>query len=56
VTGKEDIYELAHEHVRKTLSTYFPEYISPEADRRIREFFPIRLAAEDMWAGNGRWN
>jgi len=55
VTGKEDIYELAHEKVKKTLSSHYPEYIDPAADRRIRENFPIRLAREDMRAGNGRW-
>ena len=55
VTGKEDIYELAHEKVKKTLASYYPEYIDPAADRRIRDNFPIRLAREDMRAGNGRW-
>ena len=55
VTGKEDVYRLAHEKVKKTLSTYYPEYISPQADRRIRDRFPIRLAPEEMQAGNGRW-
>ena len=56
VSGKEDIYQLAHEKVKSTLSTYFPEYISAAADRRIRDRFPIRLAPEDMRAGNGRWS
>jgi trimethylamine--corrinoid protein Co-methyltransferase len=56
VTGKQDIYELAHEKVRKTLSSYFPDYIDPQADARIRENFPIRLAPEEMQPGNGRWN
>jgi trimethylamine--corrinoid protein Co-methyltransferase len=55
VSGKEDIYELAHEKVKKTLSGYYPEYIEPAADRRIRDNFPIRLAPDDMRAGNGRW-
>lgn len=55
VSGKEDIYELAHEKVKKTLASYFPDYIEPAADRRIRDNFPIRLAPEDMRAGNGRW-
>ena len=56
VTGKEDIYQLAHEKVKSTLSTHFPEYISAAADRRIRDRFPIRLAPQDMRAGNGRWS
>jgi trimethylamine--corrinoid protein Co-methyltransferase len=55
VTGKEDIYRLAHEKVKKTLSSHYPEYIDPAADRRIRDNFPIRLEPEDMRAGNGRW-
>jgi trimethylamine--corrinoid protein Co-methyltransferase len=55
LTGKEDVYQLAHEKVKKTLSTYYPEYISPQADRRIRDRFPIRLVPEEMQAGNGRW-
>jgi len=55
VTGKQDIYELAHEKVRSTLSEYYPEYIAPEVDARIRDRFPIRLTAEDMRPGNGRW-
>ena len=55
VTGKQDIYELAHEKVRSMLSEYYPEYIAPEVDARIRDRFPIRLTAEDMRPGNGRW-
>ena len=55
VSGKEDIYELAHEKVKKVLSSYYPEYIDPAADTRIRDNFPIRLARENMRAGNGRW-
>jgi trimethylamine--corrinoid protein Co-methyltransferase len=55
VSGKEDIYELAHEKVKKILSSYYPEYIDPAADTRIRDNFPIRLTREDMRAGNGRW-
>jgi len=56
VTGKEDIYELAHVKARQTLSNYYPDYISPQADARIREHFPIRLSPEDMRPGNGRWD
>ena len=54
-SGKEDIYKLAHERVRKTLSSHYPEYIKPEADARIRSQFPIRLQSSDMKPGNGRW-
>jgi trimethylamine--corrinoid protein Co-methyltransferase len=56
VTGKEDIYELAHVKVSQTLSTYYPDFISSKADRRIREHFPIRLSLQDMRPGNGRWD
>jgi trimethylamine---corrinoid protein Co-methyltransferase len=55
VTGKEDVSELAHQKVKQILSTHYPEYIEPDADRRIRDRFPIRLAHEDMRPGNGRW-
>ena len=55
VTGKEEIGELAHQKVKKVLSSHYPEYISGAADRRIRQNFPIRLEPEDMRAGNGRW-
>lgn len=56
LTGKQDIYELAHEQARQTLSSYYPDYISREADRKIRDKFPIRLSTEDMRPGNGRWD
>jgi trimethylamine--corrinoid protein Co-methyltransferase len=54
-SGKQDIYELAHRNVKKTLSSHYPEYINPDADMRIRDKFPIRLAPGDMRSGNGRW-
>ena len=55
VTGKEDVYQLAHEKVKQILSGYYPDYMSPAADQRIRDNFPIRLARMDMQAANGRW-
>jgi trimethylamine--corrinoid protein Co-methyltransferase len=55
VSGKEDIYELASRKVKTMLSDYYPEYIPPEADQRIREHFPIKLETADMRPGNGRW-
>jgi trimethylamine--corrinoid protein Co-methyltransferase len=54
-TGKEDVSELAHRKVKQILSSHYPEYIGKAADQRIRDRFPIRLAPEDMRAGNGRW-
>ncbi len=53
--GKETVYDLAHEQVKKLLANYYPEYITPEADARIREKFPIKLDPKDMQPGNGRW-
>jgi trimethylamine--corrinoid protein Co-methyltransferase len=54
-TGKQDIYQAAHEKVKEMLADHYPEYIDREADARIREQFPIKLRPEDMRAGNGRW-
>jgi trimethylamine--corrinoid protein Co-methyltransferase len=54
-TGSRDIYQLAHERVKEMLADHYPEYIDPKADARIRERFPIKLNAQDMRAGNGRW-
>ena len=54
-TGRENIYELAHERVKQILSSHYPERIDPQADARIRERFPIRLDRADMRPGNGRW-
>jgi trimethylamine--corrinoid protein Co-methyltransferase len=54
-TGKEDIYELAHHRVKKMLSNYYPEYIDPKVDAKIRERYPIKLRPEDKRPGNGRW-
>jgi len=53
--GSVTIYEQAHERVTTMLRDYYPVYIDPEADKRIREHFPIRLQPQDMRAGNGRW-
>jgi trimethylamine--corrinoid protein Co-methyltransferase len=53
--GSPDIRTLAGRRVRELLSTHYPEYIDPAVDRRIRERFDIRLPAESMRAGSGRW-
>jgi trimethylamine--corrinoid protein Co-methyltransferase len=54
-SGKEDIYQLAHRKVKKTLSQHYPKYINTKADERIRSTFPIKINYEDMSSGNGRW-
>jgi trimethylamine--corrinoid protein Co-methyltransferase len=53
--GCKTLYEQAHERVGEMLADYYPDYIDPEADKRIRDHFPIRLRPEDMQPGNGRW-
>lgn len=53
--GCKTLYEQAHERVGEMLKDYYPTYIHPDADKRIRDKFPIRLRPEDMRAGNGRW-
>jgi trimethylamine--corrinoid protein Co-methyltransferase len=53
--GAKDIHEVARLRVRETLSRHYPVYIDPKIDAEIRSRFPIRLRAEDMRAGNGRW-
>jgi trimethylamine--corrinoid protein Co-methyltransferase len=54
-SGKEDIYELAHRKVKKTLSNHYPKYINAKADERMRSQFPIKINYADMNPGNGRW-
>jgi trimethylamine--corrinoid protein Co-methyltransferase len=53
--GSRDIREVAADRVRDILSTHYPVYIDPGVDRKIRDRFPIRLNAETMRAGSGRW-
>ncbi len=53
--GHPTIYDHAHKRVHEILSEYYPTYIPPDADARIRERFPIKLRPEDMKPGNGRW-
>ncbi len=53
--GANDIRKVARERARGLLATHYPEYITPEADEKIRERFPIRLPREAMRAAGGRW-
>jgi trimethylamine--corrinoid protein Co-methyltransferase len=53
--GRKTLYEKAHERVGEMLANYYPQYIDPSADARIREHFPIQLDPVDMQPGNGRW-
>jgi trimethylamine--corrinoid protein Co-methyltransferase len=53
--GSLDIRERARARVVEILSAHYPSYIDPAVDAKIRDAFDIRLAAEDMQPGNGRW-
>ena len=53
--GSLDIMARAEASAREVLSRHYPEYIDAAADAAIRAKFPIRLAAEEMRAGNPRW-
>ncbi len=53
--GSLDIREQAAARVIEIMSSHYPEYIDAEIDKKIRDRFPIRLQAEDMKPGNGRW-
>ncbi len=53
--GSRTLYEQAHDRVGEMLADYYPRYIDSEADKRIRDKFPIRLRPDDMKPGNGRW-
>ena len=46
--GSKTLYDQAHERVGDMLASYYPTYIDPAADKRIRDRFPIRLQPEDM--------
>jgi hypothetical protein len=41
--------------VAEVLSSHYPDYIDAKTDATIRERFPIRLPAEAMGPGSGRW-
>ncbi|MCP3673147.1 MAG: trimethylamine methyltransferase [Gammaproteobacteria bacterium] len=54
-SGHQTLYEQAHSRVGEMLKNYYPEYIEPKIDSKIREKFPIKLQPEAMRPGNGRW-
>ncbi len=54
-SGHRTLYEQAHIRVEELMRDYYPQYIDPEADARIRANFPIKLDLKDMQPGNGRW-
>ncbi|MBT4888156.1 MAG: trimethylamine methyltransferase [Rhodospirillales bacterium] len=52
--GSVDMLENARVQAKAILSTHYPDYIGPEADRKIRERFPIHLPKEAMKVSE-RW-
>jgi trimethylamine--corrinoid protein Co-methyltransferase len=53
--GRESLYDQAHTRLQTMLADYYPIYIDPAIDAKIRDRFPIKLDPKDMRAGNGRW-
>jgi trimethylamine--corrinoid protein Co-methyltransferase len=53
--GALDIRVRAREQARHILASHFPENIPPDADRNLRERFPIRLPREVMRPGTRTW-
>jgi trimethylamine--corrinoid protein Co-methyltransferase len=53
--GAQDIRERARANVEQILSTYYPNYIDPAVDAKIRDAYNIVLDPEAMKPGNGRW-
>jgi trimethylamine--corrinoid protein Co-methyltransferase len=53
--GSKDILDSARSEAKRRLATHYPASIDVKADAAIRDRFPIRIAASDMRAGNGRW-
>ncbi len=53
--GRLDLLERSRIASREILSTHYPNYFSSQADAKIRDQFPIRIAAADMSPESGRW-
>jgi len=53
--GSPDILTLAKERVRRIMATHYPHHIEAGLDEALRARFPIRLPADAMRPGNGRW-
>ena len=47
-SGKQTIYDLAHLRLKQMMKDYYPEYIPSKTDAKIREYFPIKIAEQDM--------
>jgi trimethylamine--corrinoid protein Co-methyltransferase len=53
--GSKLIHERATERVRELMSSHYPEYIDRALAEELRRRFPIKLTAEAMTPGSGRW-
>jgi len=53
--GGHDMRDRARERTRALLTDYYPDYIDPKLDARIRERFPILLPRAAMRLDCGRW-
>ena len=53
--GAPEIIATARREVARILATHYPDHLDPARDASVRERFPIRLAAEQLRPGNGRW-
>ena len=53
--GESDIRERAHDVVRRTLASHYPDHVDPAVDREIRARLPIRLPRAEIDGTAGRW-
>jgi trimethylamine--corrinoid protein Co-methyltransferase len=53
--GSKLIHERAIGKVRELMSSHYPEYIDRKVAEELRRRYPIKLTAEAMTPGSGRW-
>jgi trimethylamine--corrinoid protein Co-methyltransferase len=53
--GSKLIHERAVEKLAQLMPSHYPEYIDPELAEEFRRRYPIKLSAEAMKPGCGRW-
>ena len=54
-TGSRTMRERAADATRAILSSHYPEYIDREAEKKIRDKYPILLPRDAMTAASARW-
>jgi len=52
--GAKDMWQRAREKVTELMQVY-PDYVTSEQDRAIREQFDIKMNLDEMGSGSGRW-